>query len=130
MPYALQAKVLRFIQFGTYRRVGDNEERTANCRVIAATCAPLQDLIASGRFRKDLYYRLSTFNLHLTPLRERHYDAVHYVGENLDKSIEDSDYDTFLDYASNATLEGNYRELEQAILRYDVLKELPAQFRR
>jgi transcriptional regulator with PAS, ATPase and Fis domain len=121
MPYDLQAKVLRFIQFGTYRRVGDNEERTANCRVIAATCAPLQDLIASGRFRKDLYYRLSTFNP---------YDAVHYVGENLDKSIEDSDYDTFLDYASNATLEGNYRELEQAILRYDVLKELPAQLRR
>ena len=42
----------------------------------------------------------------------------------------DEDYDTFLDYASNAPLEGNYRELEQAILRYNVLKELPAQFRR
>ena len=130
MPYDLQAKVLRFIQFGTYRKVGDNEERTANCRVIAATCAPLQGLIASGRFRKDLYYRLSTFNLHLTPLRERPYEAVHYVGENLDKSIEDSDYDTFLDYASNAHLEGNYRELEQALLRYEVLKELPTQSKR
>lgn len=128
MPYDLQAKVLRFIQFGTYRRVGDNEERTANCRVIAATCAPLQDLIASGRFRKDLYYRLSTFALHLTPLRERPCDAAHYVGENLDTNTED--YDTFLDYASNATLEGNYRELEQALLRYEVLKELPTQSKR
>ena len=60
MPVDLQAKILRLIQFGTYRRVGDNETRISNCRIVAATCASLPLRIKMQEFREDLYYRLNT----------------------------------------------------------------------
>jgi len=67
----MQTRLLRFLQEGTIRRVGDNTERKVSCRVIAATNANLPELVASGDFREDLYYRLKVVTLTIPPLRDR-----------------------------------------------------------
>jgi len=71
VPLAMQVKLLRLIESGTYRRVGSVETLHANFRLVAATHKPLEEMMASGAFRADLYYRLSTFPIRLPPLRER-----------------------------------------------------------
>lgn len=71
IPLSMQVKLLRLLESGTYRRVGSTELRRSDIRVISATHRDLQGLIAQGRFREDLYYRLSTFPIGLPPLRER-----------------------------------------------------------
>ncbi len=76
IPLPLQVKLLRLLETGTYRRVGSTEQRHADLRVVSATHRNLQHMVAEGRFREDLYYRLSTFPIHLPPLRERHGDTA------------------------------------------------------
>ena len=126
MPIGLQAKILRLVQFGTYRIIGDNETRKANCRIVAATCKPLDKLIANGKFRDDLYYRLSTFRLHITPLADRRHDAEHFfITHPLWHKIPADHKEKFLAYANDDPIKGNYRELEQLMLRYEVLELLP-----
>ncbi len=71
MSLQLQAKVLRAVQFGIVRRVGDDRERKVDVRLIAATHRDLRQAIAEKAFREDLYYRLTTFELRLPPLRQR-----------------------------------------------------------
>lgn len=71
MPLALQGKLLRVLQEGQYERVGEDLTRSVNVRVIAATNRDLQKEAEAGRFRQDLYYRLSIFPIHIAPLRER-----------------------------------------------------------
>ena len=126
MPVTLQAKILRLIQFGTYRAVGGDKLLTAKCRIIAATCKNVPQLIEDKLFREDLYYRLSTFTLHLTPLRERRHDIHHYLtNHKVWFDIPESKRQHFIEYADNEPINGNYRELEQILLRYKVLEELP-----
>ena len=76
IPLPLQVKLLRLLETGTYRRVGSTELRHADLRVVSATHRNLQHMVAAGRFREDLYYRLSTFPIHLPPLRERQGDIA------------------------------------------------------
>jgi len=71
VPLAMQVKLLRLIESGTFRRVGSIETRQADFRLVAATHKPLQQMVADGRFRQDLYYRISAFPIELPPLRER-----------------------------------------------------------
>jgi transcriptional regulator with PAS, ATPase and Fis domain len=71
VPLAMQVKLLRLIESGTFRRVGSIETQQANFRLVVATHKPLQQMVADGRFRQDLYYRISAFPIHLPPLRER-----------------------------------------------------------
>ncbi len=76
MPIEMQAKLLLVVEHGTYRRVGGTKERSVRARVIAASNQSLEDRIAAGAFRRDLYYRLSAFAIRLPPLRDREDDAV------------------------------------------------------
>jgi DNA-binding NtrC family response regulator len=71
IPLTMQVKLLRLLESGTYRRVGSTEVRHADIRVIAATHRPLEQMVREGKFREDLYFRLSTFPIGLPPLRER-----------------------------------------------------------
>jgi DNA-binding NtrC family response regulator len=71
IPLAMQVKLLRLLESGTYRRVGSNELRHTNLRLLAATHRDLPDLVARNAFRADLFYRLSTFPIRLPALRER-----------------------------------------------------------
>ncbi|WP_018992127.1 sigma-54-dependent transcriptional regulator [Aromatoleum toluclasticum] len=74
-PY-LQAKLLRFLNDGSFRRVGGDRELKVNVRVISATHRPLEDMVAAGHFRQDLLFRLNVLNLHMPALRERPGDIL------------------------------------------------------
>ncbi len=123
LPGALQVKLLRALQEGQIRRVGDNGERTVDVRIVAATSRDLEVEVAENRFRSDLFYRLNVVRLHLPPLRERRHDvadlAKHFVAMHATRlglgvrSISQA--------AINALMEhdwpGNVRELENVIER-------------
>lgn len=74
MPWGVQAKLLRLLDSGTYRRPGHTELRRADVRIIASTHRPLHQLAREGRLRQDLYHRLNAFPITLPPLRERSQD--------------------------------------------------------
>jgi two-component system response regulator AtoC len=75
MSPALQAKLLRVLEDGHYRRVGSAQERHADVRVVAATNTPLEDEQKAGRFREDLFFRLNVISIALPPLKERREDV-------------------------------------------------------
>jgi NtrC-family two-component system response regulator AlgB len=123
LPLSLQPKLLRFLQDREYERVGDPHTRTANVRVIAATNQDLQQMVAEGRFREDLYYRLNVVGLSLPPLRERREDLLR-LAENLALQLAhryDRPARQFSKEASALLMShswpGNLRELRNAIER-------------
>jgi two-component system response regulator AtoC len=71
LPLPLQTKLLRVIEEGEFRRLGDTEVRKANVRIVAATARRLEAEVGGGGFRRDLYYRLNVIRIHVPPLRER-----------------------------------------------------------
>ena len=76
VPLGMQVKLLRLIESGTFRRVGATETQQADFRLVAATHKPLQQMVAEGSFRQDLYYRIAAFPIYLPPLRERKEDIL------------------------------------------------------
>jgi transcriptional regulator with PAS, ATPase and Fis domain len=129
MPLATQVKLLRFLENSEVRRLGDNETRIVDVRVLAATNVDLKRLLSEGRFREDLYYRLNVVSIELPPLRERREDLPLLAGYFLDKYARRSGREVtgFSDDAKAALLRydypGNVRELENAIQRAVTLAE-------
>lgn len=76
LPMTTQARLLRVLETGEYLRVGSDEPRRTNVRIVAATNVDIPNAIREGRFREDLYYRLCTINIQMPPLRERGIDSV------------------------------------------------------
>jgi len=129
IPLATQVKLLRVLQDREFERVGGEETLTVDVRVIAATNKNLQEEIAKGNFREDLYYRLHIIPIHLPPLRERKEDIPllidHFItkmarGLNLPSlRIENSAVRKLTEY----DWPGNIRELENVLERAAVLCE-------
>ena len=82
LPKSLQAKLLRFLESGEIRRVGDNESFTCDVRVVSATNRHLDEMVAADDFREDLWYRINTFEIELPPLRE-HVEDVPLLARHL-----------------------------------------------
>jgi DNA-binding NtrC family response regulator len=127
MPQALQAKLLRFLDSGEFRRVGGTRVLRVDVRVIAATNKDLAALVKERRFREDLFYRLNVFAVTLPPLRERREDipelARHFLakyGRKLSKSITDLT-PAALELLDAYRWPGNVRELENVIERAAIL---------
>lgn len=76
LPLGLQAKLLRVLENGEYYRLGETQPRKAEARIIAATNRDLREAVRSGKFRSDLYHRLSVLTIHVPPLRERGDDCL------------------------------------------------------
>jgi len=89
IPIELQGKLLRVLQESEFERVGDDVTRRVDVRVIAATNRDLESLVEKGRFREDLYYRLSVFPIEVPPLRKRKDDAVQLAQHFLEQSCKD-----------------------------------------
>lgn len=127
MPLGLQAKILRAIQDGEIRALGQTQSRKVDVRIICATNQDLEREVDLGHFREDLYYRLNVIRIFLPPLRDRREDipllAVHFLkhyGRLNHKNISGFDPEA-LSYLMNASWRGNVRELENAIERAVVL---------
>src|SRR5437879_5289719 len=136
MPLALQAKILRLLQEQAFERVGGNETVRTNVRLIAATHHDLKADAAEGKFRPDLYYRLSVFTIHLAPLRDRGDDLLllvrHYLrrlSRELEREVQEVAPDV-LEHLRSYAWPGNIRELQsvlkQALLRASGPVLLPA----
>jgi len=127
MDLGLQAKLLRFIQTGSVRRVGETREREVDVRFVCATNLDPAEAVASGRFRGDLFYRLHVLPLHLPPLRERDGDVRLLAQAFLARfAAEESRAFRGFDAEAEAMLEahawpGNVRELQNVIRRAVVL---------
>jgi two-component system response regulator AtoC len=129
LPVALQVKLLRALQEGEVRRVGDNASRRVDVRVVAATSRDLEADVAAGRFRADLYYRVNVVRIHLPPLRERTEDVPELVRHFIDRF--NARLGLRVTGASAAAMRalidhpwpGNVRELENVVERAMVLAD-------
>lgn len=129
LPLNLQAKLLRAIQDGEFERLGSTHTRKVDVRIVAATNKVLKNEINEGRFRKDLYYRLSAYPITIPPLRERQEDipllVSHYVrklSRDMGKGIE-SVPKQIMEKLINYYWPGNVRELENVIERAVVISQ-------
>jgi two-component system, NtrC family, response regulator AtoC len=129
LPLALQVSLLRVLQEGTVRPLGDTRDRKVDVRVVAATARELGREVAEGRFREDLYYRLNVLQVNVPPLRERREDIALLIEHFIERSngrlgtriegVEAPARKLLLEHA----WPGNVRELENVIERAVVLSE-------
>jgi len=129
IPLELQSKLLRVLQESEFERVGDDVTRSVDVRVIAATNRNLEQLIVDGKFREDLFYRLSVFPVDVPPLRERGDDVVQLAQHFLEQTCKDFGREVLtLTRAQTANLRayqwpGNVRELKNVIERAVILSQ-------
>jgi two-component system response regulator AtoC len=124
LEMALQSKVLHFLQDGVFSRIGDRSERVVNARVICATNKDLEQEMAAGNFREDLFYRINVVRFRLPQLRERKEDIPvlaeyfrslhqeHFAIESMPLSAE------MIEYLQNSNWPGNVRELSNGMARH------------
>ena len=142
MPLNMQVKILRVLQERTYERVGSNRTQSADVRVIAATHKHLEDMIETGDFREDLYYRLNVFPIEMPALRERVEDIPLLTNELISRMEKEKRGSLRLNSAAIMSLcrhdwPGNVRELANLVERLAIMhpygvigvQELPKKFR-
>ena len=132
VPPAQQAKLLRVLETGEFERVGSSQTRKADVRLLSATNARLEDEVAAGNFRQDLYFRLRTVEIHIPPLRERREDipplAAHFLDGHARRYRK---HVTGFDASAMKTLlghawPGNVRELDHAVEGAVLMATAPA----
>ena len=123
MALETQARLLRLLEEGTYERVGGGETLMAQARIVAATNRNLEEMVSTGDFRQDLYYRLNAFPMYLPPLRERKEDIPHLaeffkrrIATHLGKQIGPLVVEV-IEMLQAYNWPGNVRELEHTIQR-------------
>lgn len=126
MDLNMQAKLLRVLQEKVYERVGSGKSIHANVRVIAATHRNLEDMVAKGEFREDLYYRLHVYPIELPPLRRRSEDLPALVYAITDKIKQETGTDVkvtpdAMSALTRYTWPGNVRELSNLLERLSIL---------
>ena len=131
LPLGMQAKLLRVLESGEVRRLGDNDPFKVDVRVVCATHRDLEQMVEDGDFREDLMFRINTFEIHLPPLRERTSDipslALHLFRRFRQDAIAD---DTLfspeaMTELTNHVWPGNVRELANVIEHASILCETP-----
>jgi transcriptional regulator with GAF, ATPase, and Fis domain len=129
VPLPMQAKLLRVLQEQEIERVGDTRTRKINVRIVAATNRDLKREVAAGRFRQDLFYRLSVFPLDIPPLRDRREDIaplalhfVHQAARRMNRPVPRLTQATVTELTSH-DWPGNVRELQNAVERAVILAQ-------
>ena len=123
MPLEIQPKILRFIQERKYKPIGGRNEIPVRCRLLFATHRNLSEMVQSGDFREDLYYRVNVFEVRIPPLRERKSDVRLLIEEILadfqsdNRTVVESIEPDVLDALIAAPWRGNARELENFMIR-------------
>jgi DNA-binding NtrC family response regulator len=144
LPLNIQPKLLRVLQEGMIRRVGDSREKSVDVRVIAATNRDLEKAVAKGEFREDLYWRVNVIHLHIPPLRERAFDIPLLIEHFLAKIAKKQNSAPLeiapetLAFLTAYSWQGNVRELENTLERAIALargavltiEDLPERIRR
>ena len=132
IPLELQPKLLRVLQEQEFERLGSTRTKRVDVRLVAATNRDLEEMVAAGTFRNDLYYRLNVFPITIPPLRERPEDIpllvryfVQKFARRMSKPIETIPADT-MTVLSRYGWPGNVRELENAVERAVILTTGPA----
>jgi len=127
IPLDLQSKLLRVLQESEYERVGDDRTHSVDVRVVAATNRDLEQAVAAGRFREDLFYRLSVFPIEVPPLRERGDDVLQIASHFLERTCQEFGHRPLTFSKQQAALlkrydwPGNIRELKNVIERAVIL---------
>jgi formate hydrogenlyase transcriptional activator len=131
LSHDMQVTLLRVVQEGEFERLGASQTRRADVRLIAATNRNLEDAVEEGRFREDLFYRLSVFPINLPPLRERHDDipllAEHFLrraASRLHKQFDGIDSESMA-RLKEFSWPGNIRQLQNVIERSAILCDEP-----
>lgn len=128
IPLGMQVKLLRLLESGTYRRVGSTALRHANVRVVSATHRDMERMVADGRFRQDLYFRLNTFPIALPALRERAADIPMLVATLLNRVSPQRAFvlsPAAMNLLASWPFPGNIRELRNVLERATLLCDGP-----
>ena len=130
LPLAVQAKLLRFLQERDFERLGSTQTRKVDVRIIAATNMDLNEAVAEGRFRSDLFYRLNVFPIAIPPLRKRKADLpllIEYFTKKTSREYGEqfAFSEDCMEILSSYDWPGNVRELENLIERMAIMAETP-----